>query len=135
MYGRIESCFIGIIGRDGELKTSRNGTPIINIPVAVGEKDQEPQWVTVAIFGETAEELEHRLKKGARCYFEGNLKLSHWRTNDGEQRISLDLAAWTCQPLGQIGRKRPKQRREPIEPQAPLHHDSQRYPFNDEVPL
>jgi hypothetical protein len=36
------------------------------------------------------------------------LKLSHWRDRNGEQRIGLDLAAHTCQPIGQIGRKKPK---------------------------
>jgi len=135
MYGRIEAAFIGVIGRDAELKTSRNGTPIINVPVAVAQRDDdEPQWVTCAIFGETAMEMEHRLKKGAKCYFEGNLKLSHWRTKDDEQRIGLDLAAHTCQPIGQIGRKKPKRRESDTEAHAAANSSERCHaPLDDKI--
>jgi single-strand DNA-binding protein len=137
MYGRIEAAFIGTIGRDAELKTSRNGTPLVNVPVAVAQReDDEPQWVTCAVFGEQATDLAHRLTKGSKAYFEGNLKLSHWRTKDGEQRIGLDLAAHTCQPIGQIGRKKAKR----LESDTAAHtaaNFSERChtPLDDEIPL
>jgi single-stranded DNA-binding protein len=70
MYGRIEAAFIGTIGRDAELKTSRNGTPLVNVPVAVAQReDDEPQWVTCAVFGEQATEMVHRLTKGSKPTF------------------------------------------------------------------
>jgi len=136
MYGRIEACFIGVIGNDAKLKTSRNGTPLINIPVAVGEKGQEPQWVTAAVFSEQATELEHRLVKGAKVYCEGQLKLSHWLDKNGEQRFGLDMACSSISVLGQIGRKRPK-RRESDTAALTEANSSERChaPLDDEIPL
>jgi len=31
-----------------------------------------------------------------------------WTGKDGEQRTGLNVSAWTCQPLGAIGRRAPK---------------------------
>ena len=137
MYGRIEAAFIGVLGRDAELKYSKTGTPLINVSVAISQRESdEPAWVTCAVFGDQAVELEHRLKKGTKCYFEGNLKQSHWIDKNGEQRIGLDLAAHTCQPIGQIGRKKPKRLESVTEAHTAAQISEQCHaPFDDEIPL
>jgi hypothetical protein len=43
--------------------------------------------------------------KGAEVYCEGRLTLRTWSGRDG---AGLHLAAWEVQPMGQIGRRKPK---------------------------
>lgn len=105
MHGNIETAFIGRVGNDPELKTSASGNPWCAFNVAVGSGD-DTQWLRVAIFGARAEELAGPLTKGDRVYVEGNLTLRTWE-NSGEKRSGLNVAAWKCERLGQIGRNKP----------------------------
>ena len=63
-------------------------------------------WVRLAIFGEKAEGLAHKLTKGTEVYCEGRLSLDVY-IKDGAERKTLSLAAWEVVPLHQIGRRRP----------------------------
>ena len=47
--------------------------------------------------------------KGTRVYLEGRLRLEQWTGQDGVLRSTLKLTAWAVQPMGQIGRQRPRQ--------------------------
>jgi single-strand DNA-binding protein len=109
----IETAFWGVIGKDPELKQSKGGTPYLNMGIAVtiGEGDDgktATQWVRVAVFGETAEKIAARCKKGDRVYAEGQLTLSPWNTADGECRTGLNCAAWRCEKVSNIGKAREK---------------------------
>jgi single-strand DNA-binding protein len=121
MHGQIESAFIGRVGQDPELKTSAAGKPWARFSVAVGRED-ETQWVSVAVFGEAAQRLCQALHKGDRLYVEGTLRLSEWTGRDGEKRTGLSVAASKAEKLGAIGRNKPPKRRargaagEPDEP-------------------
>ncbi len=63
--------------------------------------------MSVAVFEEKARALAG-LTKGSEVYIEGRLTMSTWEGKDGQQRTGLSVAAWQAQPLGQIGRRRPK---------------------------
>lgn len=109
MNGNIETAFIGRVGNDPELKTSASGNPWCAFNVAVGSGDNT-QWLRVAVFGARAEELAGPLKKGDRIYVEGSLTLRAWESA-GEKRFGLNVAAWKCERLGQIGRNKPPKSR------------------------
>lgn len=49
-----------------------------------------------------------RLTKGAELYREARLSLGNWTGRDGEPKAGLNLPAWVVQPMGQIGRRKPK---------------------------
>jgi single-strand DNA-binding protein len=107
----IEACFWGSIGRDPELKTSRNGNPYVSIGVAVvtGTTDDGKDittWVQVSCFGETAEKIATRCKKGDRLYVEGTLSQTVWNDKHGETRHGLQVLAWKCERTGNIGKAR-----------------------------
>jgi single-strand DNA-binding protein len=109
----IETAFFGTLGRDPELRTSRNGNPYLtfSIAVPVGRDDagkDVTQWVRVTCFGETAQELAATTKKGDRLYIEGSLTLNQWTTQNGQARSDLQVSAWKCEKLGQIGRNKPR---------------------------
>ncbi|MBL8845462.1 MAG: single-stranded DNA-binding protein [Hyphomicrobium zavarzinii] len=136
MNGNIEAAFIGRVGSDPELKTSAEGKPWAAFNVAVG-KDEATQWVRVAVFGARAEELAGPLKKGDRVYVEGNLTMRTWEKS-GEKRAGINVAAWKCECLGQIGRNKPSKAKAlpegdhsaPMVTQQPRHAA-----FEDEIPF
>lgn len=118
----ITAALTGRLGSDGELKYSANGNAYVAINVAVDDakkaESAATEWVRATVWGEQAEQLAPRLAKGTAVYLEGRLRLENWTTRDGEQRSTLKLSAWTCQPMGQIGRQRPRQDDQPSRPRA-----------------
>jgi hypothetical protein len=64
-------------------------------------------WVRVALFGDAVAAPAPTLTKGTQVYCEGRLSLGTWK---GRARSGLNLAAWEVQPMGQIGRRKPKAR-------------------------
>src|SRR5258706_12993788 len=110
----LHAAFIGRLGADAELKYTQGGLALLRASVCVKdlraeEKGEPAQWVKLILFGESAEQLAERLVKGVEVYCEGRLKLSRWTDREGKERTDLELVAWTVQPLGQIGRRRPPQ--------------------------
>jgi single stranded DNA-binding protein len=139
--GGIEAAFWGVLGNAPELKTSRSGKPLVqvSIVVTVGQDTDGKdvgQWLRVACFGETAERLAHQAKKGDRVYVEGNLTLNSWADKaTGEARTALNVAAWKCERVANIGKHRerndvPQTQRQSTQWQ-PVERN--RYAFNDEI--
>jgi single-strand DNA-binding protein len=136
----IQTAFEGTLGQDAELKFVKGGElPMVAFSVAVSEEGNSSQWVRVALFGEQAEELAHRLVKGAKVYCEGKLSLTTWQGKDGQQHTGLNASARLVQPLGQIGRSRPRKPRVMKKPGAttrrpPLERAAVDE-FNDPIPF
>jgi single-strand DNA-binding protein len=133
----IETAFFGTLGRDPELRTSKNGNAYatLSIAVTVGQDDngrEATQWVRVTCFGDTAERVVATAKKGARLYAEGSLTLNQWTTHDGQARTDLQVSAWKVEKLGQIGRNRPKRDTSAQRRAAPT---DDRFALNDEIPF
>jgi single-stranded DNA-binding protein len=76
-------------------------------------------WVSVAVFEEKPLALAG-LMKGAEVYVEGRLSLTTWTGKDATQRTGLLVAAWEVQPMGQIGRRKPKVQSRDEQPAVPL---------------
>jgi single-strand DNA-binding protein len=107
----ITAALTGRLGSDAELKYTAQGTAMTTFSVAVDDakKGEQAEWIRTTVWGEQAEDLAARLVKGTHIYLEGRLRLETWTTREGEQRSTLKLSCWTCQPMGQIGRQRPRQ--------------------------
>jgi single-strand DNA-binding protein len=109
----IHAAFTGRIGKDAEVRTARDGKPWASFPVAVdtkGDGEAPAIWVRVALFGDTVGAMAPRLTKGTEVYCEGRMSLGTWTGRDGEVKAGLNLTAWEVQPMGQIGRRKPKAR-------------------------
>jgi single-strand DNA-binding protein len=119
----IECAFTGRLGSDPELRTSQAGKPWCRFSIAVGEGD-DTQWVSVAAFGEVAERVCELMAKGDRAYVEGNLRLNEWTDRDGLTRHGLQVAAWRVEPMGQIGKRKPKDDARKRDWQRPLDTDA-----------
>ena len=121
----IEVALFGMLGRDAEPKTSKNGRPYLRLNVACGEGDAT-QWVSAMVFDERAIAVVDKLVKGARIYLEGRLSLSQWAAQDGTTRSGLSVMSWHCR-LSQIGRAKTKSEKPKPAPQ------SADAPFEDEI--
>ena len=110
----ITCALTGRLGGDAELKYTAGGLALVAFSVAVDDtkrpEGEDTEWVRAVLFGEAAEDLAPRLVKGTSVYVEGRVRLEVWQHRDGGQRSTLKLTAWTVQPLGQIGRRRPARR-------------------------
>jgi single-strand DNA-binding protein len=98
----IEAALFGTLGRDGELKTSKNGRPYLRLNVACSE-GETTTWVSATVFDQTAIGNAAKFVKGARIYLEGKLSLQEWKASDGTPRSGLSVFSSHCQ-LSQIGR-------------------------------
>ena len=107
----IEAALWGVLGKDPELKISKGGTPFatMNVVVTVGKADDGKdvsQWIRVACFGETAEKIAARARKGDRVYCEGTLTQNTWTVANGDTKTGLNLAAWKVEKLAAIAKNR-----------------------------
>jgi single-strand DNA-binding protein len=117
----IEVALFGVLGRDAESKTSKNGKPYLRLNVRCGDGDAV-QWISAMIFGDDVPDAA-RLEKGSRVYLEGSLKLNEWTAQDGTKRHSLSVMSWHCK-LAAIGRNRPTKRESSDSEQRPESHSS-----------
>jgi single-strand DNA-binding protein len=100
---------IGNLGRDPEVRYSANGAAICNLRLATtrnwkdknsGERVEETEWHTVALFDRLAEIAGEYLKKGRPVYIEGRLRTRKWQDKEGVDRYSTEIVADTMQLLG-----------------------------------
>ena len=100
----IEACFIGRVVRPLTERTSHDGNRWGHILLAVGTKD-ESELLSVSVFHD-AVNTAAELKIGDRAYVEGKIRVRRYE-RDGATQTSLNVAAFTFEPIGRIGRKRP----------------------------
>ena len=98
----IECAFMATIGQDIELKMSRSGKPFCSfgaVVTVVTEEDGKDtsQWLRIGCFGEAAEKLAARAKKGDKIYVEGALTMTQWNDAHGSkariERRRLEMRA------------------------------------------
>ncbi len=100
---------IGNLGRDPEVRYSANGAAICNLRLATtrnwknkdsGERVEETEWHTVALFDRLAEIAGEYLKKGRPVYIEGRLRTRKWQDKEGADRYTTEIVADSMQLLG-----------------------------------
>ncbi len=62
-------------------------------PIGQDFKDKGGFWLTVDIWGYRAEETSRLLKKGARVFVKGSLRLDHWTDENDQAQVELRLSA------------------------------------------
>ena len=98
---------IGSLGKDPELKSSRDGkTQFLKFGMAWSERQRQQDgsyhdgptvWVQVTVFGRQAQNLAHSLQKGDRVVVTGKLAPESWSSQQGEQTV-MAMVAETVAP-------------------------------------
>ncbi|MFQ5346431.1 MAG: single-stranded DNA-binding protein [Rhodothalassiaceae bacterium] len=92
---------VGNLGRDPEVRSLSNGSPVVNLSVATsetwrdkgtGERRERTEWHRVVIFNENlARVAEQYLRKGSKVYLEGQLQTRKWQDQSGADRYSTEI--------------------------------------------
>ena len=80
---------VGRAGRDPEVRYFESGTMVANLTLAVNRRnrEEEPDWFNLEIWGRQAQIAADYVKKGSLLGIIGSLKLDHWKDrNSGEDR-------------------------------------------------
>lgn len=99
----IEAAFIGRVVRPLTERTSPDGHRWGHIILAVGTKE-ESELLSTSVF-HAAVNIAAELKIGDRAYVEGKIRVRRYE-RDGETQTSFNVAAFTFEPIGRIGRNR-----------------------------
>jgi single-strand DNA-binding protein len=92
---------VGNMGKDPEVRTTQDGTKIVNLTLATsetwndrasGERKERTEWHRVVIFNDrVADVAERYLKKGAKIYVEGSLQTRKWTDQSGQERYTTEV--------------------------------------------
>ena len=80
---------VGRAGRDPEVKYFESGTVVANLTMAVNRrnKNDEPDWFNLEIWGKQAQVAADYVKKGSLIGITGSFKMDSWKDrNTGESR-------------------------------------------------
>lgn len=122
------ACISGNLTRDPEMRTSGNGTAILNLSVAVNDRRKNPQtnqwedrpnFIDCVMFGARAEGVEPYLSKGSKVAVEGKLRQSRWETNAGEHRSKIEVLVDEIEFLSRGEDRQPRPTQPARAPQSP----------------
>jgi len=92
---------VGNLGRDPEVRTMQDGSPVVNLSIATsetwrdkntGERREKTEWHRVVIFNENlAKVAQNYLKKGSTVYVEGQLQTRKWTDQSGQEKYSTEV--------------------------------------------
>ena len=92
---------IGNLGRDPEVRHTKDGVPIVNMSLATseswrdrnsGERRERTEWHRVVIFDEKIGEVAQKyLRKGSKVYLEGQLRTSKYTDQQGVEKYSTEV--------------------------------------------
>ena len=92
---------VGNLGRDPEVRTMGNGSPVVNLSIATGEswrdratgeRKERTEWHRVVIFNENlAKVAQNYLKKGSTVYIEGQLQTRKWTDQSGQEKYTTEI--------------------------------------------
>jgi single-strand DNA-binding protein len=92
---------VGNLGKDPEVRTTQDGSKIVNLSLATsetwrdknsGERKERTEWHHIVIFNERIGDVAERfLRKGRKIYIEGSLQTRKWTDQSGQNRHSTEV--------------------------------------------
>ena len=92
---------LGNLGRDPEVRSTQDGTKIVNLNIATserwkdrnsGEQRERTEWHRVVIFNENLAHIaEQYLRKGSTVYLEGQLQTRKWTDQQGVEKYTTEV--------------------------------------------
>lgn len=91
---------IGHLGADPEVRSFQSGDKVANLRIATseswkdkqtGEKKEQTEWHSVAIFGGLVDIVERYTRKGSKVFVEGQLRTRKWQDQSGNDRYTTEI--------------------------------------------
>lgn len=123
------------LGREAEMRYLTDGTPVLNLALAVnyGKKGQDgnrpTQWIEAAMFGQRAETLAPFMVKGsAHCFTLSEVHIETYQKSDGGQGYKLSARVDDVElgPRQEGAAPAPQQQRQATAPRQQQGYDAPR---------
>ena len=146
MSGVNKAIIVGNLGKEPELRYTKEGSPVCQLSVATtrkytnrnNDKIEETEWHRIVVWGKSAEHCNNYLSTGRQVYVEGRIATRSYTDGEGVKRYSTEIVADSVQFLG--GKDRREQRQGNENGQAsgsfqapPPEH--QPYSGDDDIPF
>ena len=95
-----KAILIGNLGKDPEVRYSKDGAPIASFTIATsetwkdkatGERKEKTEWHQLSAFGRLAEIIGQYCKKGSKVYVEGRITTEKWTDKEGKERYTTKI--------------------------------------------
>lgn len=94
---KYNQCYItGNLGRDPEMKLTKNGKPYCKFTIASSFKsggNEYTEWVPVQVWGPLAEACGDYLQKGKRVSIRGRFSTSSYQNDEGKKKYYTQIVA------------------------------------------
>jgi single-strand DNA-binding protein len=99
---------IGNLGRDPELRYTKDGKAVANFTLATndrwrdreGNSQERTEWHRIVVWDKQAENCAQYLQKGRSVYIEGRLQTREWEDKEGQKRQTTEIVAQQVTFLG-----------------------------------
>ena len=121
---------VGRAGRDPEVRYFESGTVVANLTMAVNRRNRndEPDWFNLEIWGKQAQVAADYVKKGSLIGITGSFKLDSWKDrNTGEDRNKPVVRVDRLELLGS--------KRDSENSNFQTNNSFNQQPSNDEIPF
>ena len=121
---------VGRAGRDPEVRYFESGTVVANLTMAVNRRNREdePDWFNLEIWGKQAQVAADYVKKGSLIGVTGSFKMDSWKDrNTGEDRNKPVIRVDRLELLGS--------KRDSENSNFQNNNSFNQQPSNDEIPV
>ena len=121
---------VGRAGRDPEVRYFESGTVVANLTMAVNRRNRndEPDWFNLEIWGKQAQVAADYVKKGSLIGITGSFKMDSWKDrNTGEDRNKPVVRVDRLELLGS--------KRDSENSNFQSNNSFNQQPSNDEIPF
>ena len=106
-----KAILIGNLGRDPELRYTKDARPVANFTLATNERWRDKQgnsqerteWHRIVVWDKQAENCAQYLQKGRSVYIEGRIQTRDWEDKEGNKRQTTEIVAQQVTFLGGRG--------------------------------
>ncbi len=99
---------IGNLGKDPEIRSTPDGTPVASFSLATGEvwtdkngtRQERTEWHNIVAWNKLADLAKRYLSKGRQVYIEGRIRTREWDDRDGNKRRTTEIVASQMVLLG-----------------------------------
>ena len=96
--------FVGRLGRDPEVRSATNGSPVANFSLATDDKgkagEKKTTWHNLVAWGKLAKVCEEHLKKGELVFIEGRIQHREFEARDGSKQTKTEIVVQELKMLG-----------------------------------
>ncbi len=128
---------IGNLGRDPEIRYTKNGQAVATFSLATtekwknknGDREEKTEWHRIVAWGKLGEICGEYLTKGKQAYIEGRLQTREWEDKDGNKRTTTEIVASNMVMLSQAGGSRTAENSDPASNSVDADFEDEDIPF------